>query len=229
MINLSEHVCPLPPCWPLSKRRGGGWGGMDNELTEEGNTPPLPHPSGEGRTGTSPPQSSPIASKALLSPRPNSRAAHPYPRSDRGGEIGESRPHSPTTLSKRFLSGEGAGELSQTRKIAAGESQFPSCPAGLQQYFPVNESAHQLPYRGLRDPTRKLRSVRAGNRPLFIKVRRGPTGNFRSPTTRCRSHMPTLTRNGNKAAPMTSLAGTSAIQRGPRSCAGSALQGSPVC
>ena len=44
----------------------------------------------------SPPQSSPIVSKALLSPRPNSHIAHPYPRSDKGSERGESRPHSPS-------------------------------------------------------------------------------------------------------------------------------------
>ena len=65
-------------------------------------------------------------------------------------------------------------------------------------------AARQLPYRGLRNPTRKLRSGRAGNRPPFIKVRRGHTGNFHSPTTRYCSHMPTLTHNGNKAAPTTS-------------------------
>ena len=146
----------------------------------------------------SPPQSSPIPFKALLSPRPNSHIAHPYPRSDKGGEIGESRPHSPSSLSKRFL----------------------SCPL----------AARQLPYRGHCDPTRNFRSGRAGNRPPFIKVRRCPTGNIRSPTTRYRSHMTTLTRSGNKAAPRPrSVAGTSAIQCGPLANAGSALQSSPVC
>ena len=66
-------------------------------------------------------------------------------------------------------------------------------------------AARQLPYRGHRNPTHNLCSGRAGNRPPFIKVRRGPMGNIRSPTTRYRSHMPTLTRRGNKAAPTTSL------------------------
>ena len=202
-----------PPLLASQQEERGG--DTDNELTEEGNTPP----SGEGRSGAGPPQSSPITSKALLSPRPNSRAAHPYPRSDRGGEIGKSTSHSPATLSKRFLSGEGegegAGELSQTEKLRQGNLSSHPAPAEPQQYFPVNESAHQLPtgrssirqlpYCGLRDPTRKLRSGRAGNRPPFIKVRRGPTGNFRSPTTRYRYHITTLTRNGNKAAPTTSL------------------------
>ena len=75
-----------------------------------------------------------------------------------------------------------------------------SCPLAARPLGP----ARQLPYRGLSDPTRKLRSGRTGNKPPFIKVRRGPTGNFRSPTTRYRSHMLTLTRIGNKAAPTTS-------------------------
>ena len=61
----------------------------------------------------------------------------------------------------------------------------------------------QLPSRGHRDPTRNLRSGRAWNRPPFIKVRRGPTGNTRSSITHYCSHMPTLTRIGNKAAPTT--------------------------
>ena len=108
MIDLSEHMSPpLSPCWTLSKRRGGG-GDTDKELTEEGDyTPP---PLEGGRTGTSLPQSSPITSKALPSPRPNSLATHPYPQSGREGEVGEGRPHSPTTLSKRFLSREDVGE-----------------------------------------------------------------------------------------------------------------------
>ena len=151
----------------------------------------------------------------MLSPRPNCRAAHPYPRSDRGGEIGESRPYSPATLSKRFLSGEdegeGAGELSQTEKLRQGNLSSHPAPAGppdrsniflsMRALTSCPLAARQLPYRGLRDPTRNLCSGRAGNRPPFIKVRRDPTGNFRSPTTRYSSHMPTLTRNGNKAAP----------------------------
>ena len=92
---------------------------------------------------------------ALPSPRPNSLATHPYPRSDRGGEVGEGCPHSPTTPSGRFLSGEGegegAGELSQTEKLRHGNlGSHPALagsmrPAGLQQYFPVSESVHQLP------------------------------------------------------------------------------------
>ena len=76
-----------------------------------------------------------------------------------------------------------------------------SCPLAAHPFGP----ACQLPYRCLRDPTRNLRSGRVGNRPPFIKVCRGSTGNICSPTTRYRSCMPTLTRNGNKAAHTTSL------------------------
>ena len=197
------------------EERGGD---TDSELTEEGNTPlPFSPPpsSGEGRTGASPPQSSPITSKALPSSRPSSLATHPYPRSDREGEVGEGCPHSPTTLSKRFLSGEGegegAGELSQTGKLRQGNLGSHPAPAGrsnismsMRALTSCPLAARQPPYRGLCDPTRKLRSGRAGNRPPFIKVRRGPTGNFRSPTTHYRSHMSKLTRYGNKAAPTTS-------------------------
>ena len=142
-----------PPLLASQQEERGG--NTDNELTEEGNTPPLLPPSGEGRTGASPPQSSPITSKALPSPRPNSLATHPYPRSDRGREIGEGCPHSPATLSRRFISGEGegegAGELSQTEKLRQGNlgpRPAPAGhmrPAGPQQYFPVGESVHQLP------------------------------------------------------------------------------------
>ena len=116
---------PHPPCCPLSKGEGGN---TDNELTEEGNTPPFPppHPLEGGRMDASPLQSSPILSKALLSPMPNSHIAHPYPRSDKGGERGESRPHSPSSLSKCFQSregeGKGAGDHSQTEKSRQGTS-----------------------------------------------------------------------------------------------------------
>ena len=61
------------------------------------------------------------------------------------------------------------------------------------------------PFRGHRNPTRNLCSGRAWNRPPFIKVCSGPTRNTRSSMTHYPSHMPTLTRSGNKAAPMTSL------------------------
>ena len=136
-----------------------------------------------------PPQSSPIPSKALLSPRPNSHIAHPYPQSDKGGEIGKSRPHSP---SKCFLSregeGEGAGELSLTEKSWQGNlgshpasagrisillsvRSLTSCPLAARPLGP----ARQLPSRGHRDPTCNLRSGRARNRPPFIKVCHGPT------------------------------------------------------
>ena len=60
----------------------------------------------------------------------------------------------------------------------------------------------QLPSCGHGDFTRNLCSGRAWNRP-FIKVRRGPTGNTCSPMTHYCSHMPTLTRIGNKVAPTT--------------------------
>ena len=105
--------------------------------------------------GTSPPQSSPITSKALPSPRPNSLATHHYPQSGREGEVGEGRPHSPTTFSKRFLGredvGEGAGELSQTGKLQQGNlGSYPAPagrmqPAGPQQYFQVNEGTGRSP------------------------------------------------------------------------------------
>ena len=94
----------------------------------------------------SPPQSSPIVSKASLSPRPNSHIAHPYPRSDKGGERGESRPHSPSSLSKRFQSGEGegegAGDHSRTEKSRQGNlGSHPASagrllPAGPHRYSP---------------------------------------------------------------------------------------------
>ena len=85
------------------------------------------------------------------------------------------------------------------RNISTSMRALTSCPLAARPLGPT----HQPPYRGLRNPTRKLRSGRAGNRPPFIKVRRGPTGSFRSPTTHYHSHMPTRTRNGNKAAPTT--------------------------
>ena len=122
------RVSSSPPL--LASQQGErGRGDTDNELTEEGNTPPLPTPSEGERMDASPPQSSPIPSKALLSPRPNSHIAHPYLPSDKGGERGESRPHSPSSLSKRFLSGEGEGEGAgdHSREITAGEPRFPSC------------------------------------------------------------------------------------------------------
>ena len=124
----------------------------------------------------SPPQSSPISSKSLLSPRPNSHIAHPYPRSDKGGERGESHPHSPSSLSIRFLSGEGEGEgaddHSWTEKSRQGNlgshpaSTAPDrtdillsvrsltrCPLAARPLRP----GRQLPSRGHRDPTRNLR------------------------------------------------------------------------
>ena len=171
----------------------------------------------------SPPQSSPMPSKALLSPRPNSHIAHTYLWSDKGGERGESHPHSPSSLSKRFLSrkgkGEGAGDHSRTEKSRQGNLGSHSASAGPPDHTDILLSVRsltccplatrplgpgrQLPSLGHRDPTRNLLSGRAWNRPPFIKVRRGPTGNTRSSMTRYCSHMPTLTRIGNKAVPTT--------------------------
>ena len=111
----------------------------------------------------SPPQSSPIPSKALLSPRPNRHIAHPYPRSDKG----ECRPHSPSSLSKRFLSGEGegegAGELSRTEKSRQGNLGSHPASAGPHQYSLVSEVAHQLPTG--RSPAALSRSPQSHSQP----------------------------------------------------------------
>ena len=200
----------------------------------------------------SPLQSSPIVSKASLWLRPNSRVAHPYPWSDKGSGRGESRPHSPSSLSKRFQSGEGegegegAGDHSRTEKSRQGNlgshpaasdppdrtdiilsvRPLTSCPLAARPLV----LDRQLPSRGHRDSTRNLCSGRAWNRPPFIKVHRGPTGNTRSRMTHYCSHMPTLTRISNKAAPTTpEVVGTSAIQRGSLASSGPALQNAPVC
>ena len=50
------QVSSSPPLAGLSVNRGGGGGSTNNELTEEGNTPPLPHPRlGGGKDGCQPP------------------------------------------------------------------------------------------------------------------------------------------------------------------------------
>ena len=88
----------------------------------------------------------------------------------------------------------------------------------------------QLPSRGHCNSTRNLRSGRAWNRPPFIKVRHSPTGNTCSPMTHYCSHMPTLTRIGNKAAPTTTRGcGNLCLQSGSLASAGPILQNSPVC
>ena len=66
------------------------------------------------------------------------------------------------------------------------------CPLATRPLRP----GRQLNSRGHRDSTRNLRSGREWNRPPFIKVRRGSTGNTRSSVTCYCSHMPTLTRSG---------------------------------
>ena len=192
-----------------------------------------------------PPQPSPIASRASLSPRPNSHNPHSDPRSDNWSERGESRPLSPTSLSKRFQGGEGkgegAGDHSRTEKSRQGNlGSHPASagclrPAGPHRYSPVRDTAHplaarplglgrQLPSRGHRDATRNLRSGRAWNRPTFIKVCRSPNRNARSPMTHYGSHMLTLTRIGNKADPWPpAVAGTPVIPRGSLAVAGPAL------
>ena len=140
-----------------------------------------------------PPLPSPIATRASLSPRPNSHDPHSYTRSDNWSERGESHPHSPSSLSKRFQSGEGkgeeAGDHSRTEKSRQGNLGSHPAPVGctdiLLSVTPLSRCllaarplglGRQLPSRGHRDSTRNLRSGRAWNRPPFIKVPHGPTG-----------------------------------------------------
>ena len=87
-----------------------------------------------------PPQPSPIATRASFSPRPNSHNPHSYLRSDNWSERGESRPHSPASLSKRFQSGEGkgegAGDHSRTEKSRQGNLGSHPASAGSVPILP---------------------------------------------------------------------------------------------
>ena len=124
-----------------------------------------------------PPIPSPIATRASLSPRPNSHDPQSYPRSDNWSERGKSCPHSPFSLFKRFQSREGAGDHSRTEKSRQGNLGSHLAPASrtdiLLSVTPLAARplgfGRQLPSRGHRDSTRNLRSGRAWNRPALSR------------------------------------------------------------
>ena len=215
------RVSSSPPL--LASQQRERWGDTDNELTEQGNTPPPPPPlrRGEGwmpaplsqlpyylrlcsRLGLTAtlltPTRSPTrgvreARVAPTLPLPSSNAF----KAERGqvathGQRNHGRGTSVPILRPRAT----CGPLDRT-DILLSVRPLTRCPLDARPLGP----GRQLSSRGHRDSTRDLRSGRAWNRTPFIKVRRGPTGNTRSSMTHYCSHMPTLTRIGNKAAPTT--------------------------
>ena len=116
----------------------------------------------------SPPQSSPILSQALLSLRPNSHIAHPYPRSDKGSKRGKSRPHSPSPNTFKAERGQvtthGQRNHSRGTLVPILPPRAACCPLDrtdiLLSVRPLTRcplAARPLPSRSHRDPTYNLR------------------------------------------------------------------------